>query len=48
MIDPALSKFPHTLPKGKLADVAPTILAWRKYPIPSSMYGNNLLADIPI
>ncbi len=33
------------LPKGKLADIAPTILAYLKLPIPEEMTGKNLLAD---
>lgn len=48
MIDPALTQFPHSLPKGKLADIAPTILSFRKYPIPGNMTGKNLLADLPM
>jgi bisphosphoglycerate-independent phosphoglycerate mutase (AlkP superfamily) len=48
MINAALSQFPHTLPKGKLADIATTILAYNKLPIPESMTGKNLLADLPI
>lgn len=48
MIDAALQQYPHTLPKGKLADIAPTILSSRKLPIPDSMTGKNLLADLPI
>lgn len=48
MIDSALSKYPHTLPKGKLSDIAPTILGFRKLPVPESMTGKNLLADLPI
>jgi 2,3-bisphosphoglycerate-independent phosphoglycerate mutase len=46
MIDHALTNAAHALPKGKLADIAPTILAFRNYPIPGNMTGNNLLADI--
>lgn len=48
MIDPALAKYPHTLPKGKLADIAPTILSFRKLPVPEGMTGKNLLADVPV
>jgi 2,3-bisphosphoglycerate-independent phosphoglycerate mutase len=48
MIDKSLAQYPHVLPKGKLADIAPTILAWRKLPIPASMTGKNLLADLPV
>ena len=47
MIDSALAKYPHTLPKGKLGDIAPTILSYRDLPIPDSMTGKNLLADLP-
>lgn len=47
MIHSALSSYPHTLPKGKLADIAPTILSFSKLPIPESMTGKNLLVDIP-
>lgn len=47
MIDAALAKYPHTLPSGKLADIAPTILSFRHLPIPASMTGKNLLADVP-
>jgi 2,3-bisphosphoglycerate-independent phosphoglycerate mutase len=48
MIDQTLSLYPHTLPKGKLGDIAPTILAMRKLTIPAAMTGKNLLADLPI
>ena len=34
-----------TLPFGKLADVAPTILSLMGIPVPTEMTGNNLLAD---
>lgn len=47
MIDPALKIYPRELPKGKLADIAPTILLFRKLPIPAGMTGKNLLADVP-
>lgn len=48
MIDQNLSNYPHSLPKGKLGDIAPTILAFRKLNIPPIMTGKNLLADLPI
>jgi len=48
MIDQTLSTYPHHLPKGKLGDIAPTILAFRKLTIPLVMAGTNLLADLPI
>lgn len=48
MIDAALKQYPHALPKGKLADVAPTILSFKKLPIPGGMTGKNLLADLPL
>ena len=47
MIDQNLSSYPHSLPKGKLGDIAPTILAFKKLKKPSEMSGNNLLADLP-
>jgi 2,3-bisphosphoglycerate-independent phosphoglycerate mutase len=48
MINSALSTAPHELPKGKLSDIAPTILSYSKLPIPDQMTGKNLLADLPI
>jgi 2,3-bisphosphoglycerate-independent phosphoglycerate mutase len=48
MIDQNLSNYPHSLPKGKLGDIAPTILTYRKLTIPAAMTGKNLLADLPI
>ncbi len=48
MADAALRNYPHQLPKGKLADVAPTILSFRKIPVPVEMTGKNLLADVPV
>ncbi len=47
MINKSLASYPHLLPKGKLADIATTILGWHKLPIPVSMTGKNLLADLP-
>ncbi len=46
MIDKKLEHQPKTLPEGKLADIAPTMLAWRGLDIPGEMTGNNLLAHI--
>lgn len=40
--------YPQTLPYGKLADVATTILAYLKIPVPGVMSGKNLLADLNI
>ncbi len=40
--------YPVTLPGGKLADIAPTILAIAGLHIPSDMTGTNLLADTDI
>lgn len=48
IIDGALQQYAHALPKGRLADIAPTILAFRKLPIPAEMTGKNLLADLPV
>lgn len=45
-IDKSFGAYPHTVPSGKLADVAPTILSHQKFPIPASMTGKNLLADL--
>lgn len=48
MINAALASAPHELPKGKLSDIAPTILSFCKLPIPENMTGKNLLMDLPI
>jgi 2,3-bisphosphoglycerate-independent phosphoglycerate mutase len=48
MIDQKLAQYPHALLKGKLADIAPTILSYRNVSIPVEMSGKNLLADVPI
>jgi 2,3-bisphosphoglycerate-independent phosphoglycerate mutase len=40
-----LQNHPLTLPAGKLADVAPTMLAYQGLPIPEEMTGKNLFAD---
>lgn len=45
-IDHAFDNRPMQLPKGKLGDVAPTILAFKKMQIPAGMTGKNLLADV--
>lgn len=45
IIDHAFDNYPQILPSGKLADIAPTILALRKIPIPPTMTGRNLLID---
>lgn len=37
-----------TIPKGKLADIAPTILSLMAIPIPPEMTGVNLLADVSL
>lgn len=42
----AFEKRAISLPKGKLADIAPTILAHLGIPIPPEMTGINLLADV--
>ncbi len=47
IIDHAFDNYPTALPKGKLGDIAPTILAFRKMQIPGEMTGNNLLIDLP-
>ncbi len=46
MIDKAFDNYPQMLPKGKLADIAPTILAHKNIQIPMEMTGNNLLVDV--
>lgn len=46
IVDKKFENRAMSLPKGKLADIAPTILALLGLPIPSEMTGNNLLADI--
>ncbi|MFZ5535265.1 MAG: 2,3-bisphosphoglycerate-independent phosphoglycerate mutase [Patescibacteria group bacterium] len=45
MIDKRFENQPLKLPTGKLADIAPTILAALGLPIPNEMTGKNLLAD---
>lgn len=48
MIAKNLEGHPEPLPNGKLADIAPTILAYMGLPVPNEMSGRNLLADFPI
>ncbi len=47
-IDHIFANYPAVLPAGKLADISPTILSFMNIPIPSSMTGHNLLADLPM
>lgn len=47
-IDQIFEGYAHMLPKGKLADIAPTILSHLGLPIPSEMTGKNLLVDMPV
>jgi len=46
MIDHSFDNYPHALPLGKLADIAPTLLGFRNIQIPSLMTGNNLLGHL--
>lgn len=46
IIDHAFDNYPQVLPKGKLADISPTILSFKKIAIPSEMTGQNLLLDV--
>lgn len=48
IIDHIFDNYPAVLPTGKLADIAPTVLALKGLPVPSQMTGKNLLADVPI
>lgn len=48
MIDKVFHGYPHVLPRGKLADVAPSILSHMGLTVPNEMTGKNLLADIPM
>jgi 2,3-bisphosphoglycerate-independent phosphoglycerate mutase len=48
IIDHEFDNFPAVLPAGKLCDIAPTILAFKKIAIPDAMTGTNLLADIKV
>lgn len=45
MVNNAYQGSPQSLPKGKLGDIAPTILSFMNIPIPPEMTGKNLLAD---
>lgn len=46
LIDKRFENRAITLPHGKLADLAPTILALLDIPIPKEMTGKNLIADV--
>jgi 2,3-bisphosphoglycerate-independent phosphoglycerate mutase len=46
MIDHSFDNYPHALPLGKLADIAPTLLSFKNIQVPSLMTGNNLLGHI--
>lgn len=46
LVAPEFKNKPIALPQGKLADVAPTMLAYQKVAIPPEMTGKNLLADV--
>ena len=48
MIHAKYHGYGHDVPKGKLADIAPTILSHLGLPIPIEMTGKNLLADFQI
>jgi len=48
MINTSFQGYAHALPKGMLADIAPTILAHMNLPIPPEMTGKNLLADFSL
>jgi len=48
MINTSFQGYSHTLPKGMLGDIAPTILAHMNLAIPPEMTGKNLLADFTI
>lgn len=45
IIDKKYQGMGYSLPKGKLGDIAPTILSHMGLPVPSEMTGNNLLQD---
>jgi len=45
IIDHMFDNYPQVLPKGKLADVATTLLAMRKISVPAILTGRNLLVD---
>lgn len=46
MIDTELFGKPTNLQRGKLADIAPTVLAWKGLDIPTQMSGNNILGPL--
>lgn len=48
MVQSSLQGYPHALPKGKLGDIAPTILSHMNLAIPPEMTGKNLMADFSI
>src|SRR3989344_998500 len=48
IIDHMFEGYPQILPKGKLADIAPTILYQMRLRIPTEMTGKNLLVDMPM
>lgn len=48
MVNTNVQGYPQTLPKGKLGDIAPTILTHMNLPVPPEMIGKNLLADFKI
>lgn len=47
MVNNAYQGSPQSLPKGKLGDIAPTILSLMHLSVPPEMTGENLLADLP-
>ena len=48
ILDKRFTGYPNMMPKGKLAEVAPTILSYMGIPIPTEMTGKNLLVDLPV
>ncbi|MDO8451713.1 MAG: 2,3-bisphosphoglycerate-independent phosphoglycerate mutase [bacterium] len=46
MVDNRFKNHPVSLPSGKLADIAPTILSYMDLPIPGDMSGRDLLVDV--
>lgn len=46
MVNNSYQGNPLSLPKGKLGDIAPSILSHMNIPIPPEMTGKNLLADL--
>ncbi len=47
MVNNSYQGYAHALPKGKLGDIAPTILSLMNLGVPPEMTGRNLLADLP-